>query len=273
MASIQTFINRMVYWCRDGNLGYDQYQRWNIYPGGECDCSSLVIFALKEAGFDVGGATYTGNLSVNLTARGWQRLPPNVAKQPGDILLNDAYHVAAYIGNNQLAQASIDERGAAYGGQSGDQGNETNIRSYYSYPWNCVLRWQGGNDMTSAGDVWNYGIGTDATSGKANQPAWVRLSWIHHDSAALYAWINQLYRYQMPMFIRSKDADEVDLWLPGRPIIKLYDPKELKEISDDVKNMTGYVVPTIQFASFKQMCYFRSIINDEPADERKKYKS
>lgn len=43
-----------------------------------------------------------------------------------------------------------------------------------------------GNDMTSAGDVWNYGLGENATSGKNNLPAWVRLSWVHHDTAALY---------------------------------------------------------------------------------------
>lgn len=40
--------------------------------------------------------------------------------------------------------------------------------------------------MTSAGDVWNYGLGENATSGKNNLPAWVRLSWVHHDTAALY---------------------------------------------------------------------------------------
>lgn len=44
-----------------------------------------------------------------------------------------------------------------------------------------------GNNMTSAGDVWNYNIGADATPGKNNQPAWTRLSWIHHDTAKLYS--------------------------------------------------------------------------------------
>lgn len=41
--------------------------------------------------------------------------------------------------------------------------------------------------MTSAGDVWNYGIGQDATPGKNNLPAWIRLSWMHHDTAKLYS--------------------------------------------------------------------------------------
>lgn len=146
-----TFVARMVYWCLHGNLGYDQYQRWDIRVGGECDCSSLVIWCLREAGQDTGGATYTGNLSANLVARGWQRIIPNGKPQVGDILLNDVHHVAVYVGNGQLAQASIDERGRASGGRSGDQSNyETNVRSYYDYPWNCYLRYVGNDGGSSA---------------------------------------------------------------------------------------------------------------------------
>jgi hypothetical protein len=37
-------------------------------------------------------------MSENLTKRGWMRLSPNLANaRPGDILLNDNYHVAAVI--------------------------------------------------------------------------------------------------------------------------------------------------------------------------------
>lgn len=136
--------------CEDWSLGYDQNQRWNIYDGGECDCSSLVIWALKQAGFDVGSATYTGNMSSNLTARGWKRIPFTSLSQvrAGDILLNDSYHTAAVISGSgttaKLAQASIDERGRATGGQAGDQtGRETNIRTVYNYShgWDCILRY------------------------------------------------------------------------------------------------------------------------------------
>ena len=46
--------------------------------------------------------------------------------------------------------------------------------------------WTGnGDDMTTAADVWNYGLGENAQVGKNNQPAWVRLSWMHHDTAQL----------------------------------------------------------------------------------------
>lgn len=141
MGDLSKFIERMRYWCEEGNLGYDQSNRWDIRVGGECDCSSLVIHALKEAGFDTGAATYTGNMGAELCARGWKRVAADGNPQPGDILLNDASHVAVWLGD-RLAQASIDERGRISGGQPGDQGNETNTRGYYNYPWDCYLRWQ-----------------------------------------------------------------------------------------------------------------------------------
>ena len=160
MGSTSKFCDRMRYWCEEGNLGYDQSQRWNIWEGGECDCSSLVIHALQEAGFDTGDATYTGNMSDELTARGWMRLPADISNaQPGDILLNDTYHVCAVIDgygwDATIAQASIDERGRASGGQSGDQANETNTKPIYNYwaGWDCILRYAGTDDgQTDAGD-------------------------------------------------------------------------------------------------------------------------
>ena len=46
-----------------------------------------------------------------------------------------------YVGNRQIAMASIDEHGHATGGASGDRtGRETLVRPYYNYPWSCVLR-------------------------------------------------------------------------------------------------------------------------------------
>ncbi|GAA6123810.1 hypothetical protein BPY_19180 [Bifidobacterium psychraerophilum] len=136
-------VKRMVYWCRDVSLGYSQSDRWDIRPGGNADCSSLVIHCLREAGFDTGSASYTGNMSAQLTARGWRRIPADGKPRAGDILLNDVHHVAIYIGNGQLAQASISEHGTAYGSGGDQTGQETNIRNYYNYPWNCYLRYTG----------------------------------------------------------------------------------------------------------------------------------
>lgn len=145
MGNVQTFINTIAWWCENGDLGYDQWNRWDIREGGECDCSSLVIQCARWAGFETGGATYTGNMRSAFTANGWVALPNDGNPYPGDILLNDANHVAVYLGGGRLAQASIDERGEIAGGQSGDQIDyETNTRSYYNYPWSCYLRYVGG---------------------------------------------------------------------------------------------------------------------------------
>ena len=142
MPNLQKFIDQMRYWCDEGDLGYDQSNRYDIRYGGEGDCSSLVIHALQEAGFDTGNAITTRNLSDELCSRGWIRVPVDGMPLPGDILLNDKNHVAAWLGDC-LAQASIDENGNIAGGQSGDQGNETNTGPYYNYPWDCYLRYVG----------------------------------------------------------------------------------------------------------------------------------
>lgn len=144
MPSIDKLCERMRYWCDEGNLGYCQDHRQDIRVGGEADCSSLVIHCLQEAGFDTGSASYTGNMSSNLCARGWKRVANNGSPQRGDILLNDTHHVAVYVGNGLLCQASRNEKHTANGGKPGDQdGYETNTRGYYDYPWDCYLRYAG----------------------------------------------------------------------------------------------------------------------------------
>ena len=152
MPSINTLIERMRYWCETASMGYSQYDRWNFNPnGGNCDCSSLVIHCLQEAGFDTGDATYTGNMSANLCARGWTRVANDGNPQAGDILLNDADHVAVYLGGGMLAQASISENNTIAGNAGDQTGWETNVSAYYNYPWNAYLRYAGEseeNDMT-----------------------------------------------------------------------------------------------------------------------------
>ncbi len=160
MGSLNEFCEWMRKACEDWSLGYDQNQRWNIWDGGECDCSSLVIWALGKAGFDTGDASYTGNMSDELCARGWQRLPFSMASvRAGDILLNDIHHTCAVIAGSgstaTIAQASIDERGRATGGASGNQtGKETNTRQVYNYRagWDCILRYAGGESDAGGGD-------------------------------------------------------------------------------------------------------------------------
>lgn len=147
MTKKQTFIDRMRYWCDEGDLGYDQGNRWDIRIGGECDCSSLVYWCLWEAGYGTKPSNpysqtlYTGTLSRDLQAMGFTKVANNGNPQPGDVLLNDVNHVAVCTGPGILSQASIDENGRAAGGASGDQtGAETNTRVYYNYPWNAYYR-------------------------------------------------------------------------------------------------------------------------------------
>lgn len=175
MGNLNVLINRMRYWCQTVSLGYSQNDRWDIRPGGNADCSSLVIWCLREAGFDTGDATYTGNLSGALTARGWTRLPAAGNPQAGDILLNDRDHVAVYLGGGLLAQASISERGTA-NGVGGDQtGHETNIRGYYDYPWNAYLRFTDGNPATPAVRQATGKLAVDGDCGPDTVRQWQRV--------------------------------------------------------------------------------------------------
>ena len=67
----------------------------------------------------------------------------------GDILLNKKHHTAIYCGNNTIVHASINEKGTATGGKTGDQtGREITTRAYYepTYKdgkngWDVVLRY------------------------------------------------------------------------------------------------------------------------------------
>lgn len=137
MGKIEQFVRNMESLCNDDSHGYSQVNRW----GPDYDCSSSIITALRQAGFDVGTASYTGNMSSNLCERGWERLSPDVEKVRGDILLNDVNHSAVYCGNNTLAEFSQSETGGESGSPGDQTGREALVRSYYSFPWDCILRY------------------------------------------------------------------------------------------------------------------------------------
>ena len=161
MPSLAVACEAMRKACEDWSLGYDQDERYDIFDGGETDCSALVIWALRQGGFDTGDASYTGNMSDELCARGWKRVTPDLDDaRPGDVPLNDERHTCLVIGGSGrtalVGQASGDERGRARGGQAGDQtGYETNIKQIYEYPnygWDCFLRYVGGDAGEPADD-------------------------------------------------------------------------------------------------------------------------
>ena len=179
MGSIQKFCDAMRWAADSDQVGYSQPDRDSLRPRDffgdglyNTDCSKLTCVALQYAGFEIGWASYTGNMSDALCANGWKRLSPYVDLEPGDILLNDGNHVAVWLGDC-LAQASIDENGNIAGGARGDQsGWEVNTRGFYSYPWDCVLRYTGSSDYSGPSDSGSGGGSDSGHSGGGSAFDW-----------------------------------------------------------------------------------------------------
>lgn len=133
--------------AEDRKHGYDQAHRW----GPDYDCSSLIITVWEQAGVPVrtGGATYTGNMREVFLRCGFADVTSEVSLGDGrglvagDVLLNHRNHTAMMVDKYNLVQARINELGTVTGGQTGDQtGGEIAVRSYYNFPWDCVLRYR-----------------------------------------------------------------------------------------------------------------------------------
>lgn len=119
--------------------------------GGDRDCSSAVVTALRAVGVNTFGASYTGNMREQLLKTGlfgWRKMGVKSA-QRGDIYLNEKCHTAACVSpygsarGDLLAQFSISEKGTVTGTKGDQTGRESNIKAYYSYPWDGTLYWLG----------------------------------------------------------------------------------------------------------------------------------
>ncbi len=147
-------VERAISWAisiaNDNSHGYSQSSRW----GPDYDCSSFVISAFRNAGVNVGTATYTGNMRAQFTQHGFQWIPWSQIGgtsnlQRGDILLNEVQHTEIYLGGNQNVGAHSN-RGYP---QTGDQtGTEVSVSGYYYHPWNGVLRYAGNDVCTCSTD-------------------------------------------------------------------------------------------------------------------------
>lgn len=158
-------VERAISWAvsiaNDNSHGYSQSSRW----GPDYDCSSLVISAFKNAGVDVGTATYTENMRFQFTQHGFQWIPWNQIGgvsnlQRGDILLNEKNHTEIYLGGNQNVGAHSNK---GYP-QTGDQtGTEVSVSGYYFHPWDGILRYMG-NDVCncSADYAADYYVSTNS---------------------------------------------------------------------------------------------------------------
>ena len=160
----------MTYYTTVADVGYSQPNRHSInaltdpVPGAvaEADCSSSTLAAARRAGLPTGAATYTGDMRAGLEAVGWAVIPYAATGgdadnlYPGDLLLSEAAsggvgHVAAYTGNDTLAELWIDGRGDIMGSAEGDgagddTGGESRVVDFYAHPytarglWTHVLR-------------------------------------------------------------------------------------------------------------------------------------
>ena len=169
MSKAEEATKLMEQIANDDTHGYDQTNRW----GADYDCSSLVITCWENVGIKVktAGATYTGNMYNAFIKCGFKdvttkvNLVNAVGLQRGDVLLNKKHHVAMYCGNNKEVEASINEKGTAKGGKTGDQtGKEILIRSYRNYPWDCVLRYTDSTDTSTSDSLMQ--VAKDVIAGK-----------------------------------------------------------------------------------------------------------
>lgn len=108
---------------------------------GDRDCSSAAIECYAALGVDCGGATYTGNMRRCMTGTGkFSWITDLSQRQRGDILLNESHHAAVFLGSGRLGQFSISETGGVTGRRGDQTGYESNVKAYYNYPWNGILR-------------------------------------------------------------------------------------------------------------------------------------
>lgn len=175
----EAFAQVMEHLCSHdggGGHGYSQYNRMGdgttetiklsdgttvTVAGGDRDCSSAVITALRAVGVNTFGATYTGNMHSQLLKTGlfgWRKMGVKSARR-GDIYLNEKHHTAVCISpygsmrGDLLAQFSISEKGTITGAKGDQTGRESNIKPYYSYPWDGTLFWLGDGKTLSGANT------------------------------------------------------------------------------------------------------------------------
>ena len=143
---IESAVGWMIDLAVDDSHGYSQEHRWGV----DYDCSSALISAWRFAGIPL-TCSYTGDMKDDFLAHGFEVVTHEVNLKTGsglirgDVLLNEEHHTALYIGEGMEAEASVNEKGKATGGEPGDQtGKEILIRPYRNFPWDCVLRYTGG---------------------------------------------------------------------------------------------------------------------------------
>jgi hypothetical protein len=137
--------------ANDDKHGYSQANRNGTLGSGDFDCSSLVIYcydlAFREAGISPTpsqcGASYTGNMLAGFTRCGFKsfRDDHGAGLRVGDVLLNEQKHTAIVCSVNPVKV--VNARGDLDGLPGDSSGTEIRIQSYWSFPWDWVLRYEG----------------------------------------------------------------------------------------------------------------------------------
>ena len=153
----------MEHLCSHSTHGYSQPNRAGVGTGGpgnktitlsdgtkvkisngDRDCSSAAIECYAALGVDCGGASYTGNMRSCMVGTGnFKWITDLSQRRRGDILLNETHHTAIFLGGGKLGQFSISEHGTTHGTRGDQTGYESNVKAYYNYPWNGILRYCG----------------------------------------------------------------------------------------------------------------------------------
>lgn len=165
MTKVEKYTQEAIAIAKDNIHGYSQANRWG---SPDYDCSSLVISVVENAGIPVKqmGAITTRDMRRVFTACGAVdvtsscNLKNGKGMIRGDILLNDAEHVAIYTGNGKVVHARTSEGN----NQAGDQsGNEIREQAYWNYPWSVVLRFpQNGEEAAESDSAEVEGVQQDA---------------------------------------------------------------------------------------------------------------
>ena len=134
-----------VQWAID--IANDDSHGYNMYARGgnpDYDCSSLVYFALKNTGFDVGSSPFcTGDMYSILTRAGFKNVQIGSESEllPGDIVWWDgpgyAGHTEIYVGNGQFVGAHSN-----YDGRPGDSGGNEISVGQSGTDWHQAFRLQ-----------------------------------------------------------------------------------------------------------------------------------
>ena len=152
-GSLSSAVNWAIDTAADDTHGYSQSDRW----GPNYDCSAFVLSALKAGGFNVNGATYSGDMKSKMTKSGvgfsWisrstLELDDGTDNLKfGDVLFRSG-HVELYIGDGKMCGAHNN-----YDGKSGDSsGREIDVRDFNEAGgrWTGVIRFTGGSKSAQA---------------------------------------------------------------------------------------------------------------------------